>query len=80
MPIQNTDITHIDDGYIVDITISDNPDLEQAAEVVQASVPVTVEQEYPLLVELQLAALERMRTLVGDEIQVRRAAANQSRW
>ena len=74
MKVQQVSVTNKDDARIVDLLIADNEDLDAANEIIQIVVPVQL-GEYPRLVEVELAALDRVRDVIGNEIRQRKSAA-----
>jgi hypothetical protein len=67
--IQNTKIVETPKGFVIEMTLSDSPDLESAPNVVQVRTTLDTDEKGPRLVALQRVALDHVQTAINAEIQ-----------
>jgi hypothetical protein len=79
LKIESTKIVETQPGFVVEMILSDSADLEHASNVVQLRAKLDIDQQYPLLAELQEGALTYAREAISVEIQRLRSAANRIR-
>ena len=68
MKIQRTVVIETDGGVRVELLIADAPDADAAQSSISILAPITGEDRYPRLPELQQAALRHARTAIDREI------------
>ena len=68
MKIQETSLIEIGDTWIIEITLAEIPDVENATEFVKLRLGVSRER-YPRLPAAQTEALAHARNVINDEIQ-----------
>ena len=66
---QGTNIIETPTGFVIEMTLSDAPDLEDAANFVRFRVTLDTDDRFPRLAKLQQAALARARVAIQKEIE-----------
>ena len=69
MKIQSTAVKETANGFHVDLFLADSAETEQQQSGIGIVVDLTMEDRYPRLAELQLAALQSARNAITTEIQ-----------
>ncbi len=68
MKLQRASIIEIDEKRLVEMLFAEKPEPAEHEAQIRFVLPVSAEK-YPRIPEAQLEALQRMRTVIGDEYE-----------
>jgi hypothetical protein len=69
LKIRSTTVVEIAGGFVVDLTLASEADLELASDLVQIHTAFGTDEKGPRLVALQRVVLERVQIAIAAEIQ-----------